>query len=98
MADSEQALAWHPATPRLRPYRIAVAWATSALALLAAAAALPGAHVNGFVGALAVAAIVGLLNAVLPPLFAALRLPFTVVAGFLGVLVLDAAILKIVAS
>ena len=40
-----------------------------------------------------VAAIVGILNAVLPPLVAALRLPFTVAIGFLLALALDAAIL-----
>ena len=38
-----------------------------------------------------VAAIVAVLNAVLPPIVAALRLPFTVALGFLLVLALDAA-------
>ena len=37
-----------------------------------------------------VAAVVAIVNAVLPPILAALRLPFTLVIGFLGVLVIDA--------
>ena len=45
-----------------------------------------------------VAAIVGVLNALLPPLVAALRLPFTVAIGFLLVLALDAAILLVAAD
>ena len=44
------------------------------------------------------AAIVGVLNALLPPLVAALRLPFTVAIGFLLVLALDAAILLLAAD
>jgi len=90
--------AWSPARPRLRPLRLLLAWISSALALLVAAGIVPGAHVNGFWGALAVAAIVAVLNAVLPPLVAALRLPFSVAAGFLLVLVLDAVMLRIAAD
>ena len=45
-----------------------------------------------------VAAIVAVLNAMLPPLVAALRLPFTVVIGFLLVLALDAAMLLLAAD
>jgi uncharacterized membrane protein YvlD (DUF360 family) len=60
---------------------------------MAAAAILPGAHIEGFWGALVVAAIVAVLNALLPPLIAALRLPFMLVAGFLLVLIADAGIL-----
>jgi uncharacterized membrane protein YvlD (DUF360 family) len=90
--------AWRPAKPRLRPLRLLLAWISSALALLVAAGIVPGAHVNGFWGALVVAAIVAVLNAILPPLVAALRLPFTVAAGFLLVLVLDAVMLRIAAD
>ena len=42
-----------------------------------------------------VAAIVAVLNAILPPVIAALRLPFTVAIGFLLVLALDAAMLLV---
>jgi uncharacterized membrane protein YvlD (DUF360 family) len=73
--------------------RLAFAWLSSAVALLLAAGIVPGATINGAAGAIVVAAIVAVLNAVLPPIVAALRLPFTVAAGFLLVLALDAAML-----
>jgi uncharacterized membrane protein YvlD (DUF360 family) len=84
---------WRPARPKLRLGRLLVSWIVSALALLAAAAILPGAWIDDFWGALLVAAVVAALNAILPPLIAALRLPFTLVLGFLLVLVVNAAIL-----
>src|SRR4029453_3653776 len=93
--DPDQALNWRPGRPQLRPARLVLAWGTSAVALLLAASWVPGAHVNGFAGALLVAAIVAVLNAVLPPLVAALRLPFMLVLGFLLVLALDAFVLKL---
>ena len=98
MTERAAALAWSPDRPRLRPLRLLIAWLSSALALLVAAGIVPGAHVNGFLGAVLVAAIVAALNAVLPPIVAALRLPFTVAAGFLLVLALDAIILLIAAD
>jgi uncharacterized membrane protein YvlD (DUF360 family) len=91
-------LAWQPARLRLRPVRLVVNWLISALGILVAASLVPGAEVRGFGGAVVVAAIVAVLNAVLPPVIAALRLPFTVAIGFLLVLALDAAILLIVAD
>jgi uncharacterized membrane protein YvlD (DUF360 family) len=90
--------AWSPARPRLHPVRLVIAWIGSAIALLLAAGLAPGAELKGFGGAVAVAGIVGVLNAVLPPLVAALRLPFTVAIGFLLALVLDAAILLLAAD
>ena len=60
-----------------------------------AAGIVPGAEIRGVGGAILVAAIVGLLNAILPPIIAALRLPYTVAIGFLLVLALDAAINRI---
>jgi uncharacterized membrane protein YvlD (DUF360 family) len=89
---------WSPERPRLHPVRIAIAWLGSALGLLLAAGLVPGAELKGFGGAVAVAGIVGILNAVLPPLVAALRLPFTVAIGFLLALALDAAILLLAAD
>jgi uncharacterized membrane protein YvlD (DUF360 family) len=89
---------WSPERPRLHPVRLAIAWLGSALALLLATGLAPGAELKGFGGAVAVAAIVGVLNAVLPPLVAALRLPFTVAIGFLLALALDAAILMLAAE
>ena len=49
--------------------------------------------VNGFWAAILAAAVIALLNAILPPVVAALRLPLTLVLGFLLVLVLDALML-----
>ena len=87
--------AWAPERPRFRLGRLVVSWIVSALALLVAAAIIPGAAIEGFWGALLVAAVVALLNAVLPPLIAALRLPLTLVLGFLLVLFANAAMLLI---
>jgi uncharacterized membrane protein YvlD (DUF360 family) len=92
-ASYGEAPAWRPERPKIRPARLILAWVISALSLMAAAAILPGAHIEGFWGALVVAAIVAVLNALLPPLIAALRLPFMLVAGFLLVLIADAGIL-----
>ncbi|MET0761558.1 MAG: phage holin family protein, partial [Thermoleophilaceae bacterium] len=91
-------LAWQPDRPRLRPLRLVAAWLASALGLLLAAAIVPGAHVHDFGGAVVVAAIVAVLNAILPPVIAALRLPFTVALGFVLVLALDAAMLLLAAD
>ena len=91
-------LTWNPERPRLRLRGLVVSWLVSALALMAAAAIVPGASIEGFWGALLVAAVVGVLNAFVPPLIAALRLPFTLVLGFLLVLFADAAMLLIADS
>ena len=91
-------LGWQPERPRLHPLRVFAAWLVSALALLLAAGLVPGAAVRGFGGAVAVAAIVAVLNALLPPVIAALRLPFTVAIGFLLVLAVDAAMLLLAAD
>jgi uncharacterized membrane protein YvlD (DUF360 family) len=92
------ALAWQPARPRLRPLRLVAAWIASALGLLLAAGIVPGADVRGFGGAVVIAAIAAVLNALFPPLVAALRLPFTVAIGFVAVLALDAGILLLAAD
>ena len=76
--------------PRLKPLRLLVSWLLSAVALLVAASIVPHVDIPSFWGAVLVAAVVAIVNAVLPPILAALRLPFTLVIGFLGVLVIDA--------
>ncbi len=88
------ATVWKPARPRLDPLRLFVAWLVSATGVMVAAWLLPGLTVHGLGGALLVAAIVAVLNAVVPPVVAALRLPFTVAFGFLLVLAVDAWMLK----
>ncbi|HEY6396198.1 MAG TPA: phage holin family protein, partial [Solirubrobacteraceae bacterium] len=89
---------WSPAPPRFRLLRLALSWLVGAVAVSLAALVLPGFQVNGFGAALIAAALVGVLNAILPPIVAALRLPFTLVVGFLAVLALDAAILLLVSD
>jgi uncharacterized membrane protein YvlD (DUF360 family) len=91
-------LTWHPERPRIRPFRLLMAWLISAVALLVAAYVIPGAEVEGFWGALLVAAVVAILNAILPPLIAALRLPFTLALGFVLVLLANAAMLLVADS
>jgi len=84
---------WGVGRPRFRAYRLAVAWLVSALALLGAAWVVPGASVHDFSDALAAAAVIAVLNAILPPVVAAIRLPFVAALGFLVILVLDALML-----
>jgi uncharacterized membrane protein YvlD (DUF360 family) len=81
---------WQPSTPRMRPLQVVVRWLISALSLLAAAAILPGVSIDGFFGAVVVAAVIAVINAALLPLIAALRLPLTLILNFLLVLVADA--------
>ena len=91
--QAQDAPSWRPSRPRFRPLHLLVAWLVAAASLLAAAWIIPGAAVNGFLGALAAAAVIALLNAVVPPLLAALRLPFMLLTGLLLILVADALML-----
>jgi uncharacterized membrane protein YvlD (DUF360 family) len=89
---------WRAERVRIHPVRLVLAWLASALALLLAAWIVPGITIKSFLGAVAVAAIVAVLNALLPPVIAAVRMPYTVALGFLLVLVLDAAMLLLAAE
>ncbi len=84
---------WQAEQPRWRLFPLVVSWLAAAAAFMVAAGILPGVYVDGFLGALLVAAVVAVLNAVIPPVLAALRLPATLVLGFLLVLFADAGIL-----
>jgi uncharacterized membrane protein YvlD (DUF360 family) len=95
MTDYGKQPVWQPERLRFKWYRLLLSWALTATALWIAAAILPGVHIAGFWGALAVAAVVAVLNAVLPPILAALRLPFMVALGFILVLALNAFVLKL---
>ena len=97
-APPERRPAWRPERPRLRPTRLVVEWILGALTLLAAAALLPGVEITGFWGALLAAALIAVLNALLPPVIAAVRLPYTVGLTFVLILLLDALLLELAAE
>ena len=86
-------LVWHPEVPRFKPLILALDWIVSAAAVGVAAAIVPHVAVKGVGEAFIAAALIAILNAVLPPIIAALRLPFTLALGFVLVLVLDAVVL-----
>jgi uncharacterized membrane protein YvlD (DUF360 family) len=90
-----EAVSWQPERPRIKPLRLLLSWFLTAAALWIAAAILPGVDIEGAWEALGVALVVGVLNAVLPPLLAALRLPFMLAVGFVLVLALDAVVLTL---
>ena len=90
-----EAVSWQPERPRFKPLRLLLSWALTAASLTVAAMILPGVDIAGYGGALAVAAVVAVLNALLPPLLAALRLPFMLALGFVLVLVLNAVVLQL---
>ena len=95
MPEYGQTVTWTPERPRLRPIRLVLSWAFTAVALGVAALILPGVDIADNSGAFLMAACVAVLNAVLPPLLAALRLPYTIGLGFVLVLLLNALVLLV---
>jgi uncharacterized membrane protein YvlD (DUF360 family) len=95
MAEYGEHVAWNPERPKFKVLHLLASWFFTALALYVAAAILPGVQVADFWGALFMAAVVAILNALLPPLLAALRLPFMLALGFILVLLLNAFVLQI---
>jgi uncharacterized membrane protein YvlD (DUF360 family) len=93
-----QAVKWEPAKPKFRPLRLLISWVVAAAAVRIAAAILPGVSLDDAGAGFIAAAVIGTINAVLPPILAALRLPFALVTGFLLVLLADAAALQIASS
>jgi len=84
---------WGLDRPQIRLTRLVLAWLLSGVALLVAAALIPGATVSNFWTALAAAAVIAVLNGVVPPIVAALPIPFTALLGLLVLLVVDALML-----
>jgi uncharacterized membrane protein YvlD (DUF360 family) len=91
-------VAWEPATPRLGLVRTIVSWIVAAASVAVAAWLVPGVALEATGAAFLVAAVIGILNAVLPPILAALRLPFMLALGFLLVLLADAFLLQLADS
>jgi uncharacterized membrane protein YvlD (DUF360 family) len=98
MSTYGEAVKWTPTAPRIRPLRLILSWVVAAMAVEVAAVITPGVELKQTGAAFVVAALIAVLNAVLPPLVAALRLPFMLTAGFLAVLVVDALTLKAAAE
>jgi uncharacterized membrane protein YvlD (DUF360 family) len=90
-----EAPGWTPGKPRFRPGQLVLSWLLGAASLLVATKLVPGASDSTFRAALAVAVIIAVLNAVLPPVIAALRVPFTALLGFFLVLAVDALMLLV---
>ncbi len=79
--------------PALRPARLVLGLLVSTASILLTAAILPGFDVGDLWAALAVALVIGALNAVLSPLVSSIPLPYTVGTSFLLLLALDAGLL-----
>ena len=92
-ADYGQKAVWAPTRPHIGVLQVVVAWILSTIALLVAAWIIPGAHVESWGGAFVAAAVIAILNALLPPVIAALRLPLMLVTGLLLILIVDALML-----
>ena len=88
-----EALGWEPEQPQFKPLHLVLSWLLTGVALWIAALILPGVTVVNNFDALLMAAVVAILNAVLPPLLAALRLPFMIALGFILILILNALVL-----
>jgi uncharacterized membrane protein YvlD (DUF360 family) len=86
---------WEPATPRLGLIRTIVSWVVAAASVAVAAWLVPGVALDATGAAFVVAAVIAVLNTVVPPILAALRLPFTLALGFLLVLFADAGLLML---
>jgi uncharacterized membrane protein YvlD (DUF360 family) len=98
VASHGEQTTWQPATPRLGVVRLVGFWAVAAAAVWVTAELLPGVALEQTGAGFLAAAVIALLNAVLPPVLAALRLPLMLVTGFLAVLIADAVMLQIAAD
>ena len=74
---------------------ILVNWLLSTLAIIASAYLLSGVHVAGFGTALVVALVLGIINAVLKPLFILLTLPINILTLGLFTLVINSVLILI---
>ena len=84
---------WGLGRPHIGPVRLLLSWVLSTVALLVACWIVPGASVESFGAAFVAAAVIAVLNAILPPVIAALKLPLMLVLGLLLVLIADSLML-----
>src|SRR5690606_8057046 len=76
------------------PLHLLLSLLITATAFWVTAWILPGVEISSLTGALLVALFVGVVNAIVPPFFAALRLPVTLVLSFPLTIVLNASVLR----
>ena len=78
--------------------KIFIHWLVAAIAILISAYVLPGVTVDGFVAALVLAVVLGLINAFLRPILVILTLPISVMTLGLFVFVINALMVMLAAS
>ncbi len=88
-----ESVGWRPERPRWTPGRFLISWLVVALSVLVAGLVVPGFSIDSLLGALAVALVISLLNALVPPVIASARLPLPIVSGFLLMLFANAYLL-----
>ncbi len=86
---------WKPAKPKFKPTRLVTSWVVAAASVYLADALVAGVDLRDPAEAFVVAALLAVINAILPPVIAALRIPFTLPLGFLAILFVDALALRL---
>jgi len=74
---------------------VLINWFLSALTILVVAYILPGVTVSGFFVALVVALVLGLINALIKPIFIVLTFPITIVTLGLFIFVINALLIML---
>jgi len=75
--------------------KIIVHWLVSAISIIISAYLLPGVHVSGFVPALILAIVLGIVNTFIRPLFIILTLPISILTLGLFTLVINAVLIML---
>jgi putative membrane protein len=76
---------------------ILIRWLLSSIIVLVTAMLLPGVHITNFLTALAVSAVLGILNAVLKPVLFILTLPISLITLGLFTLVINGFVIMLTA-
>lgn len=77
---------------------ILINWILSAVVILVVSQILPGVHVSGFVAALTVALVLGIINAIIKPVIIILTLPINILTLGLFTLVINAALIMLTSA
>lgn len=77
---------------------ILISWVLSAIVILVASYLLPGVHVAGFITALTVALVLGIINAIIKPVVVILTLPINILTLGLFTLVINAALVMLTSA